>query len=73
MSNYELERHLPVAKNVIGMMEDELGGEIMKEFVSLRPTMYSLKKDNYTQGKSAKGTEIVWLNVKLILKTIKFV
>ena len=36
-------RPLPVGKNkkVIGLMKNELGGEIMKEFVSLRPTMYS--------------------------------
>ena len=27
-------------------MKDELGGEIMKEFVSLRPKMYSYRVDN---------------------------
>ena len=34
-SNYELERPLPKEKNkeVIGLMKDDLGGEIMKEFV----------------------------------------
>ena len=41
-------RPLPVGNNkkVIGFMKDELGGEIMKEFVSLRPKMYSYRVGN---------------------------
>ena len=48
-------RPLPFAKNkkVIGLMKDELGGEIMKEFVSLRPEMYSYRVAN-SEPKNAR-------------------
>ena len=47
-SGYVPDRPLPVGKTkkVIGLMKDELGGEIMKEFVSLRPKMYSYEVGN---------------------------
>ena len=55
-SGYVPDRPLPVGKykKVIGLMKDELGGEIMHEFVSLRPKMYSYKVGN-SEPKKCKG------------------
>ena len=39
------------------MMKDELGGKIMKEFVSLRPKCYSYLMDDGKVDKKAKGTK----------------
>ena len=61
-------RPLPVGKNekVIGLMKDELGGEIMKEFVSLRPKMYSYRVGN-SEPKKCKG-----INKCVVKCTISF-
>ena len=61
-------RPLPVGKNkkVIGLMKDELGGEVMKEFVSLRPKMYSYRVGN-SEPKKCKG-----IKKCLVKKTITF-
>ena len=58
-SNYELDKPLPKVKNkkVIGLIQDELGGEGMKEFVGLRAKAYSYLKDNNDEDKKAKGTK----------------
>ena len=47
-SNYGANRPLPIGKNkkVIGLMKDELGGEIITEFIALRPKTYSYLTDN---------------------------
>ena len=56
MSGYNPDRPLPVGlnKKVIGLMKDELGGEIMTEFVTVRPKMYAYKMGSaeFTMGRS---------------------
>ena len=44
-------------KKVIGLMKDELGGKIMKEFVGLRPKCYSYLMDGGKVDKKTKGTK----------------
>ena len=58
-SNYEVNRLLPRGKNkkIIGLMKDELGGNIITEFVTLRPKTYSFLTDNGKEDKKAKGTK----------------
>ena len=68
-SNYECDRPLPIGKNkkVVELMKDELGGEIITEFVTLRPKTYSYLTDNGKEDKKAKGTKKC-----VIKKMIKF-
>ena len=56
-SGYVPDWPLPVGLNkkvIIGLMKDELGGEIMREFVSLQPKMCSYKVGN-SEPKKCKG------------------
>ena len=48
-------------------MKDELGGEIITEFIALRPKTYSYLTDNDEIDKKAKGTKKC-----IIKKMIKF-
>ena len=59
ISNYEVKRPLPIGKNkkVIRLMKDELGGEIITEFIALRPKTYSYLTDNDKIDKKVKGTK----------------
>ena len=68
-SNYVVKRPLLMGKNkkVIGLMTDELGGEIITEFIALRPKTYSYLTDNDKIDKKAKGTKKC-----VIKKMIKF-
>ena len=58
-SNYEVKIPLPIGRNkkIIGLMKDELGGEIIMEFIVLRPKIYSYLTDNDKIDKKAKGTK----------------
>ena len=58
-SNYINDRPLPteVNKKVIGLMKDELGGDIITEFVGLRPKAYSYITNDFIEMKKAKGTK----------------
>ena len=55
-SGYEPDRPLPIGKNkkVTGLMKDELGGKIMKEFISLRPKMYGYRVEE-SEPRKCKG------------------
>ena len=66
-SGYNPDRPLPVGLNkVIGLMKDELGGEIMTEFVTLRPKMYAYRKRS-AESKKCKG-----IRKCVVRKTISF-
>ena len=58
-ANCEVDRPLPTGENkkVIGLMKDELGGRIIREFVALRPKIYSYLTDDCKEDKKAKGTK----------------
>ena len=58
-SNYEVDRPLPTGKNkkFIGLMNYELGGKIITEFVTLRPKTYSYLTDDGKEDKKARGTK----------------
>ena len=56
-SGYNPNQPLPVGK-VIGLMKDELGGEIMTEFVTLRPKMYAYKTGESESKKCKRNQEM---------------
>ena len=57
-SNFESDRPLPKGKNkkLIGLMKNDLSGQIIKDFVALRTKTHSYLKDN-NKSKKAKGTK----------------
>ena len=66
-SNYTFDRPLPtgINKKVIGLTKDELGGDIITEFVALRPKAYSYITNNFIEMKKAKGTKKCVVNKML--------
>ena len=46
-------------KNVISLLKDKLGGQIMKEFAGLKAKTYSYLKENNDEDKTTKGTKNV--------------
>ena len=72
-SNYQLDRPFPKGKhkNAIGLMKDELGRKIMKEFPGLRAKTFSYSSiDDGSEDKKAKGTKKC-KKQKINLKIIK--
>ena len=72
-SNFEMDRWLPKGKNerVIGIMKDELSGQIMKEFFGLRAKTHSYLKDNNDEDKKSKGTKNCVIKIKLEFEDYK--
>ena len=62
-------RPLPVGPNkkVMGVMKDKLEGNIMTEFVVLRPKIYSYKKLDGSEDKKCKG-----IKKGVVMKTLTF-
>ena len=73
-SNYEVNRPLPIRKNkkVIGFMNDELGGKILREFVALRPIIYLYLTDDCKEHKKAKGTKKCAIKQRLKFNDYKY-
>ena len=54
---------------MIGLIKDELGGKIIKEFAGLRAKTYSYLNDNNDEHKKAKDTKQCVIKGKLKFKT----
>ena len=72
-SNYTSDRPLPtgINKKVIGLMKDELSGDIITEFVALRPKAYSYITNDFIEMKKTKGTKKCVVNKMLRLEDYK--
>ena len=72
-SIYEVARALFKRKNteVIGLMEGELGGKIMKEFPGLGAKAYSYLIDDDSEDKQAKSTKKCVIKRKLKFENYK--
>ena len=72
-SNYELDRPLPKGKNkkVIGLMKDEFGGRIKRNFFGLRAKTCSYSIDDGSEDKKPKGTKKCLIKRKLKFENYK--
>ena len=72
-SGYVPGRPLPIEKfkKVIGLIKDESGGKIMKEFTSLRPKMYSYRVDE-NEGAQSEAKKCKGIKKCVVKKTISF-
>ena len=70
-SNYIYDVTYYVNKKVIGLMKDELGGDIITEFVALRPKAYSYITNDFIEMKKAKGTKKCVVNKMLRFEDYK--
>ena len=70
ISNYDNNRPLPIVKNkkAIRLFKDELGRNIMKEFVGLKAKTYAYLMDDDTENKKAKGTKKCIIKRELIFR-----
>ena len=75
-SNYSKDdkRPLPIdkSKKKIGFFKDELGGQIMKEFVGLRAKTYAYLMDDDSEHKKEKRTKKCVIKRRLMFKNNKY-
>ena len=74
-SNYELDKPLTKRKNkkVIGLINDELGEQIMTEFVGLRAKTYIYLIHDCSEDEKSKSTKKFVIKIKLTFQDYKTV
>ena len=68
-SAHRSDKPLPMGlnKKVIGLLKDEMGGDVIEEFIALRPKLYSCRKHCGKEEKKCKG-----IKKNVIKKTLTF-
>ena len=70
-SNYKLHKPFLKGKKVIGLMKDELCGNVMKEFAALRVKRYNYLSDNRDEDKKQKALKKCVIKIKLKFEDYK--